>query len=122
MGLLPVLSGLAGQQLASAHAASVSSMSTPSRLQDDAYSSPPMSPSSSDNELHQFLVALLAKKHVDLLDAEEKLAADDYTPDILHAADLARLKELTGATDGKIIKMQVFAREWSKRKEEKRRA
>ncbi|KAI0713715.1 hypothetical protein C8Q76DRAFT_796649 [Earliella scabrosa] len=80
IGLLPVLSGLAGQQLASAHAANVSSMSTSSRLQDDVYSSPPMSLSSSDDELHQFLVALLAKKHVDLLDSEEKLAADDYTP------------------------------------------
>lgn len=118
MGLAPLLTALAGQHLLSASA--TPAPQTPKRSRQLSPPSSPLSPGSS--ELHQFLIALLTKKDVDLLDAEASLAERDYTPDILHQVDRAELKVVTGTTDGKVIKMQMFAKEWTKRHTEKLRA
>ncbi len=126
LGLVPLFTALAGQQLVSAHTAGPSVFSldnpphTPARVSQCSPPSSPLQPD--DNELHQFLVALLAKKDIDLLACESQLAALDFTPDILPVVKVSQLKEVTGATDGKVIKMQLFAKEWTKRQEEKRRA
>ncbi|KAI0794060.1 hypothetical protein C8Q74DRAFT_1365587 [Fomes fomentarius] len=126
LGLMPLFTALAGQQLVSAHTAGPSVFSlgnpprTPAHVSQRSPLSSPLQPD--DNELHQFLVALLAKKDIDLLACESQLAALDFTPDILPVVEVSQLKEVTGATDGKLIKMQLFAKEWTKRQEEKRRA
>ncbi|KAI0743072.1 hypothetical protein C8Q80DRAFT_1192458 [Daedaleopsis nitida] len=118
MGLAPLLTALAGQHLLSS--SSAPAPQTPKRSRQLSPPSSPLSPGSS--ELHQFLIALLDKKDVDLLESEASLAAKDYTPDILHQVDRAELKAMTGATDGKVIKMQMFAKEWTKRQVGKLRA
>lgn len=92
---------------------------TPSRRQ---YRTPPTSPlPPRAEEIHQFLVALLAKRDVDLLSCEAALTAQDFTPDILPDVTLARLIEVTGAVEGRVMKMRQFAKEWVARQQEKRK-
>ncbi|RDX47813.1 hypothetical protein OH76DRAFT_1419438 [Lentinus brumalis] len=84
---------------------------------------PPSSPlPARDQEIHQFLVALLAKRDVDLLSCEAALTAQDFTPDILPDVALARLVEVTGAVEGRLMKMQQFAKDWVARQQEKCKA
>ncbi|KAI0757493.1 hypothetical protein C8Q80DRAFT_1116617 [Daedaleopsis nitida] len=72
-------------------------------------------------ELHQFLLALHAQKDIDLLACETSLAQQDFTPDIMPSLTLLQLKAVTGAVDGTLVKMQIFAGNWNKRQEEKRK-
>lgn len=122
MAFIPILSTLAGQQLASVGAPLGYSTQhlpkTPTRSHARSVPCSPLPPH--DDELHQFLVALLAKKGVDLLSCETELIALDLTPDILPNVPLARLIEITGAVEGKLLKLQVFAKEWFLRQEAKR--
>ena len=127
MGLLPLLSAaLVGQQLAapSSQAAAYALSrppSTPSRhVRTPPPPSSPMPPHA--EELRHFLEALRIKKGIDLRESEHQLALLEYTPDILPDVPLDRLKEVTGAVDGRVLKLQAFAREWNERQAQKRRA
>ncbi|KAI8968142.1 hypothetical protein BD414DRAFT_429460, partial [Trametes punicea] len=73
-------------------------------------------------ELHQFLITFCAKKDIDLLTYEGALCALDHTPDIISRVSLSRLQEVMGAVEGRLIKLQIFAIEWTERLDEKRRA
>ncbi|RDX56589.1 hypothetical protein K466DRAFT_606734 [Polyporus arcularius HHB13444] len=127
LGLLPLLGMFAGQQFAALTPASAPlpySLGNPPRTPASvARMTPPTSPLPPPaDELHQFLIALSIKKDVDMLDCEAELAAREFTPDILPSVAFAQLKEATGVADGKIVKMQVFAKEWVARQQEKRKA
>lgn len=77
-------------------------------------SPPPSSPiPSNDSELHEFLLALLAKKGIDFTSFEEALAAEEYSPGILAAVPVQELCELTRSPKGRVMKMQQFSISWS---------
>lgn len=86
-----------------------------SRRSTSPRSSPPPPPSpipAKANELHECLVALRNQEDIDLLQHEEALAAEDYTPDVLSLVSVNDLCDLTGAVKGRVLKLQRFAAKW----------
>ncbi|CDO75078.1 hypothetical protein BN946_scf185010.g3 [Trametes cinnabarina] len=72
-------------------------------------------------ELHACLRDFLARKGIDLLEAEPALAALELTPDIIHEVPALRLCDVIGAVEGRIRKFQLFCKDWTVEVEEKRR-
>ena len=60
-------------------------------------------------------VALLAKHNIDLLPCKAALTALDFMPDILPEVPLKCLVDVTSAVEGKVMKLQQFAKEWVSR-------
>lgn len=127
LGYFPWMAALAANQqmAATAGMAPIAHSAThpPQTPRHSHHQSPPSSPMPPrGSELHHFLVALDTKKNVNMLAYEEQLMALDFTPDILPEVPVSRLKEITGAVDGTVMKMQLFAKEWVARQVEKRMA
>ncbi|KAJ7055517.1 hypothetical protein C8F01DRAFT_1087827 [Mycena amicta] len=81
----------------------------------------PMSPlPAHDQELHAFLIALRARKNLDLLSIEPALAAVDLTPDAIVEVPASRLMALTGISEGNTYKLIAFCHEWLVRLNEKK--
>lgn len=71
-------------------------------------------------ELHMCLVDMQHMEGIDLLQYEDALATEDFTPDILSMVAVKDLCELTGAVKGRMLKLQRFADKWTAALEKKR--
>lgn len=66
-----------------------------------------------NEELHACLVDMHRQEDIDLLEYEDALVAEDFTPDILSMVAIKDLCEVTGAVKGRMLKLQRFAEKWS---------
>ncbi|KAI8996315.1 hypothetical protein BD414DRAFT_408305, partial [Trametes punicea] len=115
--VLPLITSLADRQ-STATLAAASSSSTPSN---SLSRKRPLSPAPDPNdELADCLQAFKVMKGIDFTAHETTLLSLDFTPDILAEVPAARLCEITGAAEGRVLKFQVFCRWWNARLEEKK--
>ncbi|KAF9071914.1 hypothetical protein BDP27DRAFT_1262192 [Rhodocollybia butyracea] len=78
--------------------------------------SSPISPiPSSLGELHTFLADLKQSRGLDFTSAEYLFEQKEFTPDIIPSVRVATLCELTGAPEGRVLKMVDFAKSWNAR-------
>ncbi|KAG6836198.1 hypothetical protein H0H93_010421 [Arthromyces matolae] len=71
------------------------------------------------SELHACLKDFAVTKGIDLMACEEALAVRDLTPDIIPKVPVARLCDVTEVSEGRIIKLQLYCKEWQDRLETK---
>ncbi|KAL6303693.1 hypothetical protein BKA93DRAFT_817976 [Sparassis latifolia] len=71
-------------------------------------------------ELRSCLSAFAEAKGIDLTACENDLLVLEFTPDVISEVSCARLCEVTGAVEGKVVKLQTFCKGWSARLEKKR--
>ncbi|KAI9059855.1 hypothetical protein FKP32DRAFT_1578952 [Trametes sanguinea] len=117
--VLPLITSLADRQPTTAPAPT-SSPAAPS-IGPQAGQKRPLSPAPDPNhELADCLQAFKVTKGIDFTAHEATLLSLDFTPDILADVPAARLREITGAAEGRVLKFQVFCRQWNARLEEKR--
>ncbi|KAJ7088713.1 hypothetical protein C8R44DRAFT_649479, partial [Mycena epipterygia] len=83
---------------------------------------PPMFPiPTTSSELHTCLTDFLKVKAIDILSCESSLATLELTPAIISEVPISRLKDITGAVEGRLWSFQIFCREWCLRPAEKKR-
>jgi hypothetical protein len=82
---------------------------------------PPSPMPSKRSEIRASLSDFASAKGVDFTGFENELKDLDFTPDVVPAVAVARLQEVFNATEGQVIKYQMFCREWNTRLEEKRK-
>lgn len=100
--LLPLLGGLSRKRSRS-----------PSPKRATPQASPPASPMpASGAELRSCLSDFAATKGVDMTASEDALMALDLTPDIIPSVPVDRLTKVTGAVEGRVLKLQAFCTEW----------
>ncbi|KAJ7831897.1 hypothetical protein B0H13DRAFT_2240520 [Mycena leptocephala] len=108
--LLPLLGGLSRKRSRS-----------PSPKHATPQASPPASPMpASGAELRSCLSDFAATKGVDMTASEDALMALDLTPDIIPSIPVDRLTKVTGAVEGRVLKLQAFCTEWQARLEAKK--
>lgn len=78
--------------------------------------SSPISPiPSSSGELHTFLADLKQSRGLDFTSVESLFKQREFTPDIIPSVHMTTLCELTGAPEGRVLKMIEFAKCWNAR-------
>lgn len=126
--ILPMIANMV-QQMTSAHPAAAPTLALAPQAQVPSPSTPQRprtvvvfdSPAPlAQNELHTCLVGFHGVQGIDILAREETLADLNLTPDIIHLVSISRLQELTGLSEGKAMKFQVYCKEWMARLMEKR--
>lgn len=56
---------------------------------------------------------------IDMTDSEDVLKTLEFDPDVIPRIAVERLCEITGATEGRIHKLQAFCEEWTERLSER---
>ncbi|KAJ7831762.1 hypothetical protein B0H14DRAFT_2365025 [Mycena olivaceomarginata] len=108
--LIPLIGGLSRKRSRS-----------PSPKRTAAQVSPPLSPMpASGAELRSCLSDFAEMKGVDMMASEDALLALDLTPDIIPSVPVNRLSKLTGAVEGRVLKLQAFCTEWQARLDAKK--
>lgn len=72
------------------------------------------------SELQACLSDFAEARGIDLTGCEDALSVLEFTPDVIPQVSVTRLCEVTGAAEGRVVKLQAFCKTWFARLEEKR--
>ncbi|KAG6370347.1 hypothetical protein JVT61DRAFT_12155 [Boletus reticuloceps] len=112
--LLTAVTSLMANQLVSKTPA-VDFLTTPKRHRAREVSLPCSPVPITGTELHSCLNDFFDQKGIDLRATEDLLTQLEFTPDIISDVLISRLCEVLMVVEGRGLKLQAFAREWSER-------
>jgi len=118
--MIPLITDQLGRATPRATEATLNPPSTPLFHRREA--SPPLLPiPATGTEIQACLGDFLKAKGIDLSRAGDILADLDLTPDIISEVPVTRLCSVMDAVEGRVLKFQMFAREWNNRLQVKKR-